>query len=87
MSGGKKGFPELLDDAIDNPAFELLGGYHLFLRRFLIPLILAILFLFIYDLFDNLIFSAIITGLSVGPIINLERYLACLLYTSPSPRD
>ena len=76
MSGGKKGFPELLDDAIDNPAFELLGGYHLFLRRFLIPLILAILFLSIYDLFDNLIFSAIITGLSVGPIINLERYLA-----------
>ena len=76
MSGGKKGFPELLDDAIDNPAFELLGGYHLFLRRFLIPLILAILFLFIYDLFDNLIFSAIITGLTVGPIINLERYLA-----------
>ncbi|MBV22853.1 MAG: hypothetical protein CMA53_01970 [Euryarchaeota archaeon] len=76
MSGGKKGFPELLDDAIDNPAFELLGGYHLFLRRFLIPLILAILFLFVYDLFDNIIFSAIITGLSVGPIINLERYLA-----------
>ena len=76
MSGGKKGFPELLDDAIDNPAFELLGGYHLFLRRFLIPLILAILFLFVYDLFDNIIFSAIITGLSLGPIINLERYLA-----------
>ena len=76
MSGGKKGFPELLDDAIENPAFELLGGYHLFLRRFLIPLILAILFLFVYDLFDNLIFSSIITGLSLGPIINLERYLA-----------
>ena len=71
MSDGKKGFPELLDEAIENPAFELLGGYHLFLRRLLIPLILAILFLFIYDLFDNLIFSAIITGLSVGPIINL----------------
>ena len=76
MSDGKKGFPELLDDAIDNPAFELLGGYHLFLRRFLIPLIIAILFLFVYDLFDNLIFSSIITGLSVGSIINLERYLA-----------
>ena len=76
MSTGKKGFPELLDDAIENPAFELLGGYHLFLRRFLIPLILAILFLFVYDLFDNIIFSSIITGLSVGPIINLERYLA-----------
>ena len=76
MSGGKKGFPELLDDAIDNPAFELLGVYHLFLRRFIIPLILAILFLFVYDLFDNIIFSSIITGLSVGPIINLERYLA-----------
>ncbi|MBC64402.1 MAG: hypothetical protein CMB15_02040 [Euryarchaeota archaeon] len=78
MSGGKKGFPELLDDAIDNPAFELLGGYHLFLRRFLIPLILAILFLFVYDLFDNVLFAAIITGLSVGPIINLERYLAII---------
>jgi len=76
MSGGKKGFPELLDDAIENPAFELLGGYHLFLRRFLIPLILALLFLFVYDLFDNLIFSSIITVLSVRPIINLERYLA-----------
>ena len=78
MSGGKKGFPELLDDAIDNPAFELLGGYHLFFRRFLIPLILAILFLFVYDLFDNVLFAAIITGLSVGPIINLERYLAII---------
>jgi len=78
MSGGKKGFPELLDDAIDNPAFELLGGYHLFLRRFIIPLILAILFLFVYDLFDNVLFAAIITGLSVGPIINLERYLAII---------
>ena len=78
MSGGKKGFPELLDDAIDNPAFELLGGYHLFLRRLLIPLILAILFLFVYDLFDNVLFAAIITGLSVGPIINLERYLALI---------
>jgi hypothetical protein len=78
MSGGKKGFPELLDDAIDNPAFELLGGYHLFLRRFIIPLILAILFLFVYDLFDNVLFAAIVTGLSVGPIINLERYLAII---------
>tara|TARA_B100000900_G_scaffold416219_1_gene450204 strand:+ start:5413 stop:5661 length:249 start_codon:yes stop_codon:yes gene_type:complete len=76
MSSGKKGFPELLDDAIDNPAFELFGGYHLFLRRFLIPLILALLFLFVYDLFDNVIISAVITGLSVGPIINLERYMA-----------
>ena len=76
MSGGKKCFPEILDYAIENPAFELLGGYHLFFRRFLIPLILALLFLFVYDLFDNLIFSSIITGLSVGPIINLERYLA-----------
>ena len=76
MSDGKKGFPELLDDAIDNPAFELLGGYHLFLRRFLIPIILAILFLFIYDISENLMISAIIAGLSIGPIINLERYLA-----------
>ena len=79
MSDGKKGFPELLDEAIENPAFELLGGYHLFLRRFLIPLILAILFLFIYDLFDNLIFSAIITGLSVGPVSYTHLTLPTIL--------
>ena len=78
MSTGKKGFPELLDDAIDNPAFELLGGYHLFLRRLLIPVVLAILFLFINDLIENLIISAFITGLFLGPIMNFERYLAII---------
>ena len=78
MSTGKKGFPELLDDAIDNPAFELLGGYHLFLRRLLIPVVLAILFLFINDLIGNLIISAFVTGLSLGPIMNFERYLAVI---------
>ena len=78
MSTGKKGFPELLDDAIDNPAFELLGGYHLFLRRLLIPVVLAILFLFINDLIVNLIISAFVTGLFLGPIMNFESYLAVI---------
>jgi hypothetical protein len=76
MSSGKKGFPEILDNAIENPAFELLGGYHLFLRRLLIPIFLGIIFLLVYDLTNHLILSAIVTGLSVGPIFNFERYLA-----------
>ena len=42
MSSQKKSFPDLVDNAIDNPAFELFGGYHIFLRRLIIPLIIAI---------------------------------------------
>ena len=76
MSSQKKSFPDLVDDAIDNPAFELFGGYHIFLRRLLIPLILVLIGLLLYDLTGNKFFSAIITGLSVGPIMNLEKFVA-----------
>ena len=76
MSSQKKSFPDLIDNAIDNPAFELFGGYHIFLRRLIIPLIIAILAILLYDLTNNKFFSAIVTGLAVGPIFNLERYVA-----------
>ena len=76
MSGRKKGFPDLVDNAIDNPAFELFGGYHLFLRRLLIPLLIAILAILLYDLTNHKFLSAILTGLAVGPIFNLERFVA-----------
>ena len=76
MSGQRKGFPDLVDNAIDNPAYELFGGYGIFLRRLFIPVIIALVGIFTYDLTDNKIFSAIIAGLSVGPIFNFERYIA-----------
>ena len=76
MSGRNKGFPYLVDNAIDNPAFELFGGYHLFLRRLLIPLLIAILAILLYDLTNHKFLSAILTGLAVGPIFNLERFVA-----------
>ena len=76
MSGQRKGFPDIIDNAIDNPAFEMFGGYHIFLRRLLIPLLLLILALIIYDLTNNNIITAVLTGLSLGPIVNLERFVA-----------
>ena len=42
------------------------------------PIVLAILFLFINDLIGNLIISAFVTGLFLGPIMNFERYLAVI---------
>ena len=76
MSGQRKGFPDIVDNAIDNPAFEMLGGYHIFLRRLLIPLLLLILALILYDLTNNKIITAVLTGLALGPIVNLERFVA-----------
>tara|TARA_B100001996_G_scaffold357064_1_gene320770 strand:+ start:1093 stop:1341 length:249 start_codon:yes stop_codon:yes gene_type:complete len=76
MSSRSKGFPGLVDNAIDNPAFDMLGGYHLFLRRLLIPILIVIVAMIIYDLTDHKIVTAILTGLSVGPIVNFERFLA-----------
>jgi len=75
MSGKRKGFPDLVDNAIDNPAYELFGGYGIFLRRLFIPLIIALVGIFTYDITGNQILSAIIAGLSAGPIFNLERYV------------
>ena len=76
MSSKRKGFPDLVDNAIDNPAYELFGGYGIFLRRLFIPLIIALVGIFTYDITGNQILSAIIAGLSAGPIFNLERYVA-----------
>ena len=58
-------------------------SYHIFLRRVTIPIILILVFMMVYDLLSKfisddmtLILSALITGLSVGPILGLERYFA-----------
>ena len=78
----------IVDKAIGNPAFDQLFGYHIFFRRAAIPVILFLLGLFSYTLIDslfsissdtNLTISFVIVGLSLGPILNLERYMGVLL--------
>ena len=78
----------IVDKALGNPAFDQLFGYHIFFRRAAIPVILFLLGLFSYTLIDslfsmssdtNLTISFVIVGLSLGPILNLERYIGVLL--------
>ena len=78
----------IVDKAIGNPAFDQLFGYHIFFRRAAIPVILFLIGLLSYTLIDslfsissdtNLTISFVIVGLSLGPILNLERYMGVLL--------
>ncbi|HJL54887.1 MAG: hypothetical protein QGF28_03380 [Candidatus Thalassarchaeaceae archaeon] len=72
---------EFIDRVIGNPAFDQMGGYHIFFRRVAIPLLLFCLGLLTYTILDghlsdrtNLIVSFMVVGLSLGPILNFERY-------------
>ena len=78
----------IVDKAIGNPAFDQLYGYHIFFRRAAIPVILFLIGLLSYTLIDslfsissdtNLTISFVIVGLSLGPNLNLERYMGVLL--------
>ena len=78
----------IVDKAIGNPAFDQLFGYHIFFRRAAIPVLLFLLGLLSYTIMDSLFtfssdtiltISFVIVGLSLGPILNLERYLGVLL--------
>jgi len=78
----------IVDKAIGNPAFDQLFGYHIFFRRAAIPVLLALLGLLSYTIIDSLFafnsdttltISFVIVGLSLGPILNLERYMGVLL--------
>ena len=78
----------IVDKAIGNPAFDQLFGYHIFFRRAAIPVILFLTGLFTYSVLDSLTnmrgdtiltISFVVVGLSLGPILNLERYLGLLL--------
>ena len=78
----------IVDKAIGNPAFDQLYGYHIFFRRAAIPVILFLIGLLSYTLIDslfsissdtNLTISLVIVGLSLGPILTLERYMGVLL--------
>tara|TARA_Y100000813_G_scaffold196473_1_gene180021 strand:- start:1517 stop:1786 length:270 start_codon:yes stop_codon:yes gene_type:complete len=86
MSSGDK--ENIVDKAIGNPAFDQLFGYHIFFRRAAIPVMLFLIGIFSYSLIDalfnissdtNLTISFVIVGLSLGPILNLERYMGFLL--------
>ena len=73
--------PELVDRVIGNPAFEQLGGYHIFFRRVAIPILLLLIGLLAYSLMNgffshqtSLIIAAMAVGLSLGPILSIERY-------------
>ena len=81
MSKASKGLEEMVDRAIDNPAYDMFGGYHMFLRRVIIPIILILIAMMVYTFLSgrlsddlSLILTALATGLSVGPIFGLERY-------------
>mgnify|MGYP000223338424 FL=1 len=83
MDKPKQGLEEMVDRVIDNPAYDMLGGYHMFLRRVTIPILLILIFMIVYDFLLGylssdltLILSALVTGLSVGPIIGFETYFA-----------
>ncbi|HIE81803.1 MAG TPA: hypothetical protein EYQ07_04670 [Candidatus Poseidoniales archaeon] len=76
MSKSKRDFGDMVDDIIDNPAYEMLGGYHIFLRRIAIPIILLLIAMVVYDLTKNQLATGIITGLALGPVLGLERALA-----------
>ena len=83
MDKPKQGIDQMVARVIDNPAYEMFGGYHMFLRRVTIPILLILIFMIVYDFLLRylsgdltLILSALITGLSVGPILGLERYFA-----------
>lgn len=78
----------IVDKAIGNPAFDQLFGYHIFFRRAAIPVLLFLIGLLSYTLLDslfsispdtNMTISFVIVGLSLGPILNLERYMGVLL--------
>ena len=78
--------PELVDQLLGNPAFDQLGVYHIFFRRAAIPILLFLIGLLTYTLLDsilshqiNIVVSFVVVGLSVGPILNLERYYGAIL--------
>ena len=73
----------MIDRIIDNPAYDQMGGYQIFLRRFAIPVIMILIALFVYTTLDqhinrswNLVITSVVTGSSLGPILAAERYLA-----------
>ena len=72
-----------VDDVINNPAYDMLGGYHIFLRRMLIPIFIILIALLVWTITEPIsssltrkVVTAIITGLTLGPVTNFDRGVA-----------
>ena len=72
----KHDLSDRVDDIINNPAYEMLGGYQIFIRRMAIPAFLLIFALLIWTWTEHKLLTAVLTGLAVGPAFNLDRALA-----------
>ena len=67
---------DIIDKMMTDPANDLFGGYYPFLRRMVLPLVFILISIFVYTLSDeNMLVSAIVTGLSIGPVLILERIM------------
>ena len=61
----------------------MLGGYHIFLRRMLIPIFIILIALLVWTITEPIsssltrkVVTAIITELSLGPVTNFDRGVA-----------
>ena len=72
----KRNFEDTLDGVINNPAYDMLGGYQIFIRRMAIPTFILIFALIIWSITSNKILTAFITGIAIGPILNFDRAIA-----------
>ena len=71
---------EIVDKMMDDPANDLFGGYYPFLRRLVLPFVFFVIFISVFELSNGSMFiSAIITGLSLGPVLVLERLIIIYL--------
>ena len=71
---------EIVDKMMVDPANDLFGGYYPFLRRLVIPFVLIMIFIFVYDLSNgSALISSIFTGFLLGPVLLLERLMIIYL--------
>jgi len=62
---------------MSNPANDLFGGYYPLIRRFVIPIVLIVIFILFFDLTGgNLVATSIISGFFVGPVFLIENRIA-----------
>ncbi len=67
---------DIVDKMMVDPANDLFGGYYPFIRRMVLPLVLILISVFVYNLSNgNMLVSAIVTGFSIGPVFILERIM------------
>ena len=82
---------DMVDRAIMTPINDLMGGYYVFLRRLILPVIFILIFLLVLDITNgSSVLAAIITGGSLGPVLLLERWLIAMSIdsdNSQNPKD